>query len=226
VARRAPQAQILSAFLGVDIISAEAAVSAALDDVWTVFRDLKVMSPHPSNPNEFQIDYQALIVRLPDQWFACSRCGILTSVAIHGKCYVAGCGGDLDAITSEDLANHLKNNHWFHRYTALPAASFKSPYRKCFGPSISCSRQFSPKHSRSRPTTINTGWRNASFRGYADYMQTPEFSEDLIHLVEIASPGAHCDHVRRGCSLAMPPFTDRRRFGRARHSSTRHPGRQ
>ena len=25
--------------------------------------------------------------------------------------------------------------------------------------------------------SINMGWRNASFRGYADYMQTPEFEQ-------------------------------------------------
>ncbi len=34
--------------------------------------------------------------------------------------------------------------------------------------------------------SINTGWRNASFRGYADYMQTPEFSEALKELIAIA----------------------------------------
>src|SRR6185437_10786228 len=30
------------------------------------------------------------------------------------------------------------------------------------------------------------GWRNASFRGYADYMQTPEFVENLTKLIEAA----------------------------------------
>jgi len=121
VARRAPQAQIMSSFLGVDIVLGEGAISAALDDVWTAFRDLKVTSAHPGNPNEFQIDYQALIARMPDQWFACSRCGILTAVAIQGKCYVAACGGTLQAIASGDLAHHLRNNHWFHRYTEADA---------------------------------------------------------------------------------------------------------
>ena len=28
---------------------------------------------------------------------------------------------------------------------------------------------------KPRPDSINTGWRNVSFRGYADYMQTDEF---------------------------------------------------
>jgi uncharacterized protein (DUF488 family) len=36
-----------------------------------------------------------------------------------------------------------------------------------------------------RRDSINTGWRNASFRGYADYMQTPEFTENLETLIEL-----------------------------------------
>jgi uncharacterized protein (DUF488 family) len=39
----------------------------------------------------------------------------------------------------------------------------------------------------SRKDSINVGWRNASFRGYADYMATPEFSEGLEALTRIAS---------------------------------------
>ena len=36
----------------------------------------------------------------------------------------------------------------------------------------------------SRADSPNTGWRNASFRGYADYMQTPEFEEALQSLIQ------------------------------------------
>jgi uncharacterized protein (DUF488 family) len=39
----------------------------------------------------------------------------------------------------------------------------------------------------SRKDSINTGWRNTSFRGYADYMATPEFDEGLAALTQIAS---------------------------------------
>src|SRR5450759_3605219 len=39
---------------------------------------------------------------------------------------------------------------------------------------------------RARRDSINTAWRNASFRGYADYMQTPEFEASLDQLVAIA----------------------------------------
>ena len=35
--------------------------------------------------------------------------------------------------------------------------------------------------------STNTGWRNTSFRGYADYMQTPEFKENLETLIKLAA---------------------------------------
>jgi uncharacterized protein (DUF488 family) len=34
--------------------------------------------------------------------------------------------------------------------------------------------------------SINTAWENASFRGYADYMQTDDFAEGIQKLIEIA----------------------------------------
>ena len=36
-----------------------------------------------------------------------------------------------------------------------------------------------------RRDSLNTAWRNSSFRGYADYMQTPEFAENLDELIEL-----------------------------------------
>lgn len=39
---------------------------------------------------------------------------------------------------------------------------------------------------RTLAGSVNTGWRNLSFRGYADYMQTPEFAEQLADLIERA----------------------------------------
>ena len=38
----------------------------------------------------------------------------------------------------------------------------------------------------ARKDSINTGWKNASFRGYADYMQTPGFGESLRQLINAA----------------------------------------
>ncbi len=39
---------------------------------------------------------------------------------------------------------------------------------------------------RAREDSPNTGWRNASFRGFADYMQTAEFGDNLLKLIETA----------------------------------------
>jgi uncharacterized protein (DUF488 family) len=41
------------------------------------------------------------------------------------------------------------------------------------------------RHAR-KDSILNTGWRNASFRGYADYMQTQEFEEGLATLIKLA----------------------------------------
>jgi uncharacterized protein (DUF488 family) len=39
----------------------------------------------------------------------------------------------------------------------------------------------------AKKDSINTGWENASFRGFADYMQTGEFEESLQKLMEKAT---------------------------------------
>jgi uncharacterized protein (DUF488 family) len=51
-----------------------------------------------------------------------------------------------------------------------------------------------------RPDSINTGWRNASFRGYADYMQTPEFDENLHRCLDLAKR----ERVVLMCAEAVP----------------------
>jgi uncharacterized protein (DUF488 family) len=38
-----------------------------------------------------------------------------------------------------------------------------------------------------RPDSRNGAWRNDSFRGYADYMQTPEFAAAIEKLMELGS---------------------------------------
>jgi uncharacterized protein (DUF488 family) len=39
---------------------------------------------------------------------------------------------------------------------------------------------------KSRTDSTNMGWRNLSFRGYADYMETPEFENGMKRLMELA----------------------------------------
>ena len=41
-------------------------------------------------------------------------------------------------------------------------------------------------HRRAEKNSPNSGWKNASFRGYADYMQTEAFEENLRELITLA----------------------------------------
>ena len=40
---------------------------------------------------------------------------------------------------------------------------------------------------KALPDSVNAAWRNAGFRGYADYMASPEFSAGLDRLIAVAS---------------------------------------
>jgi uncharacterized protein (DUF488 family) len=40
---------------------------------------------------------------------------------------------------------------------------------------------------KSNPDSRNTVWRNASFRGYADYMETEQFQKGIERLLEVAA---------------------------------------
>ena len=52
----------------------------------------------------------------------------------------------------------------------------------------------------SRKDSVNLGWQNLSFRGYADYMATPEFQEGLDELKAIAEK----KRVAIMCAEAVP----------------------
>ena len=40
---------------------------------------------------------------------------------------------------------------------------------------------------KAKPESKNTAWRNASFRGYADYMETNEFYKGIKRLLDLAA---------------------------------------
>ena len=52
----------------------------------------------------------------------------------------------------------------------------------------------------ARRDSVNVGWRNASFRGYADYMQTPEFEQSLDELIQLATQ----ERIVLMCAEAVP----------------------
>lgn len=55
------------------------------------------------------------------------------------------------------------------------------------------------RHAK-RDSHLNLGWRNASFRGFADYMQTPEFERSLMQLLRLSRH----DRIALMCAEAVP----------------------
>jgi uncharacterized protein (DUF488 family) len=53
---------------------------------------------------------------------------------------------------------------------------------------------------RASPDSTNAAWRNASFRGYADYMQTPAFTEHLAGVIDLAKT----ERIALMCAEAVP----------------------
>jgi uncharacterized protein (DUF488 family) len=51
---------------------------------------------------------------------------------------------------------------------------------------------------KPQPDSVNVAWRHASFRGYADYMQTEAFHTAVRRLEQLASAG----HLAYMCSEA------------------------
>jgi uncharacterized protein (DUF488 family) len=77
----------------------------------------------------------------------------------------------------DNLADYLRNHHIGYRH------------QKNLG---------GLRHTHAN--SINLAWRNASFRGYADYMQTPEFQEGIQELIKTAQE----KKVAIMCAEAVP----------------------
>ena len=53
---------------------------------------------------------------------------------------------------------------------------------------------------KAKKDSINAGWKNASFRGFADYMQTREFASAIRRLMQLAKLG----HTAIMCAEGNP----------------------
>ncbi len=91
-------------------------------------------------------------------------------------------GNEVTMVADVRTVPRSRHNPQFNR-EALPAAlaSVQIGYRHM--PALGGLR-------RPLAESPNTGWRNASFRGFADYMQTPDFSRAVGTLVEMAADEA------------------------------------
>ena len=85
-----------------------------------------------------------------------------------------------------------RHNPQFNK-TSLPVSLKKAGLSYVHQPGLGGLR-----HAKS--DSLNGGWRNASFRGYADYMQTPEFAQSLEELIRHANQ----EQVVLMCAEAVP----------------------
>ena len=85
-----------------------------------------------------------------------------------------------------------RHNPQFNK-TSLPRALKKAGLRYVHLPGLGGLR-------RAKRDSLNLGWRNASFRGFADYMQTPEFKQSLDELIQFSTK----ERVALMCAEAVP----------------------
>ncbi len=85
-----------------------------------------------------------------------------------------------------------KHNPQFNK-ASLPKALKKAGLRYLHMPELGGLRH-------AKPGSLNSGWRNASFRGYADYMQTPEFAKGIEELIELTKQ----ERIAIMCAEAVP----------------------
>ena len=89
----------------------------------------------------------------------------------------------------------------------VPRSRHNPQYNKGTLPTELCKAAIKYRHLPSlgglrhaRKNSKNMAWRNASFRGFADYMQTPEFEEGLGKLIDLGAK----QRVALMCAEAVP----------------------
>ncbi len=73
-----------------------------------------------------------------------------------------------------------RRNPQYNRETLGPGPASPAELDTCISKSLGGLR-------RAKPDSKNIGWHNASFRGYADYMQTPEFEAGLARAIKLSA---------------------------------------
>lgn len=99
---------------------------------------------------------------------------------------------DVTCVVDVRTVPRSLHNPQFNK-TALPKSLKKASLRYVHMPGLGGLRH-------AKPDSVNMGWRNTSFRGYADYMQTAEFEESLNELIELANK----ERVALMCAEAVP----------------------
>lgn len=112
----------------------------------------------------------------------------LTLDVFVGALRQSGCTTLVD-VRSIPRSRHNPQFEQATLFQALAAASIRAVWRRGLGGRRPANRD-----------SINTGWRNRNFRGYADYMQTQEFAGEMDWLLGLPE----IDGVAVMCAEAVP----------------------
>ena len=85
---------------------------------------------------------------------------------------------------------HLITNHREAKNITLDNRQFNKENLRSALAAVGIEYQHFPElggRRRARPDSLNMAWRNESFRGYADYMETRDFAAGIARLLELAA---------------------------------------
>jgi uncharacterized protein (DUF488 family) len=99
---------------------------------------------------------------------------------------------DLTLLVDVRTVPHSRHNPQFNK-EALPNSLKPYGIRYIHMPEIGGLRH--PKHD-----SVNTAWKNSGFRGYADYMQTQEFTDSLLKIISLTRES----RLALMCAEALP----------------------
>jgi uncharacterized protein (DUF488 family) len=99
---------------------------------------------------------------------------------------------DLTLLVDVRTIPHSRHNPQFNKET-LPNSLKPYGIKYIHMPEIGGLRH--PKHN-----SVNTAWKNSGFRGYADYMQTQEFTDSLLKIISLTRE----NRLALMCAEALP----------------------
>jgi len=113
VVSKSYQAGVLAKFLELDRQRDGEQLNDLLTRFWDACKEVSLLQE--THANEFQLDYELLVVRTDRTWHLCDRCGRFTVTPMGGRCPSPECPGSTIRQSAVELAERLKNHHWYRR---------------------------------------------------------------------------------------------------------------
>jgi hypothetical protein len=113
-------ASVVGKFFELDLMNNAKSIDEQLDVIWECLRKT-VLKPTDFG-GEYQLDAGRIIVSTKYQWYACNRCGRLTTFDLKGQCAAPGCIGQVLRYDDQKIAEKFAQHHY--RYRTLESEPF------------------------------------------------------------------------------------------------------